>query len=107
MDNSEVLIVAAAPGTIVFKSDGNQDRSCSFNGANWNAVYIQHADGSVAWYGHMKNGSTISKPVGATVSAGEVLGIVGSSGNSTGPHLHFEIYNSSNQLVEPYQGTCN
>ena len=50
-----------------------------------------HADGSVAWYGHMKAGSLTNKAVGQTVSSGEYLGIVGSSGNSTGPHLHFGI----------------
>ena len=107
MDNKEVLIVAAAPGTIINKFDGNFDRSCSFSGGNWNAVYVRHADNSVAWYGHMKNGSTTSKAVGETVEAGEVLGVVGSSGNSTGPHLHFEIYNGAGQLQEPYQGACN
>lgn len=107
VDDSSVEIVAAAGGTIIQKSDGNFDRSCTFNSNNWNAVYIRHSDNSVAWYGHMKNGSQTSKPVGATVTVGEKLGIVGSSGNSTGPHLHFELYNSSNQLQDPFQGTCN
>jgi hypothetical protein len=107
MDNDEAAITAAAPGTIIFKSDGNFDRSCGLNGGTWNAVYVQHADGTISWYGHMKNGSLTSKPVGATVEQGEFLGIVGSSGNSTGPHLHFEIYNSANQLQDPYQGPCN
>ena len=54
MDSSDVEIISGAAGTIVNKSDGNFDRSCAFNNNNWNAVYIQHADGSVAWYGHMK-----------------------------------------------------
>ncbi len=107
MDNSEVQIVAAAPGTIVQKSDGNFDRNCAMGSGAWNAVYIRHADNSIAWYGHMKNGSTTSKAVGETVSAGEYLGIVGSSGSSTGPHLHFELYGSDGLLKDPYQGTCN
>jgi murein DD-endopeptidase MepM/ murein hydrolase activator NlpD len=107
MDTSAVEIVAAAPGTIVLKSDGNFDRQCGFGGGNWNAVYVRHADNSVAWYGHMKNGSLTSKPVGATVVAGEFLGVVGSSGNSTGPHLHFELYDGASQLNEPYGGPCN
>ena len=107
MDNDEVIIVAAAPGTIIFKSDGNNDRSCGFNGSDWNAVYIQHADGSIAWYGHMKKNSTTPKAVGEQVAVGEYLGVVGSSGNSTGPHLHLEIHDASGGLIEPYYGSCN
>jgi hypothetical protein len=109
MDNDEVEIVAAAPGQIVAKNDGEFDRSCNFNSNVWNAIYVQHSDGSIAWYGHMKNGSTSPKEVGDMVSEGEYLGIVGSSGNSTGPHLHFEVYtdNSYTQLVDPFDGPCN
>lgn len=107
MDLNEVFVVAAAPGTIILRSDGNFDRSCGFNSNNWNAVYVRHADNSVAWYGHLKNGSLTSKVVGDTVAAGEYLGVVGSSGNSTGPHLHFELYNAAGQLQDPYQGACN
>ena len=107
MDNDQAVIVAAAPGVIVYKSNGNFDRNCSFNNSNWNAVYVQHSDGSIAWYGHMKNNSLTTKAVGQAVAQGEYLGVVGSSGNSTGPHLHFEIYNAANQLQDPYQGPCN
>ncbi|MFL0352953.1 peptidoglycan DD-metalloendopeptidase family protein [Xanthomarina sp. GH4-25] len=109
MDNSQTEIIAAAPGQIIAKHDGEFDRSCNFNNNLWNAVYIQHNDGSVAWYGHMKNGSVTTKNVGDMVALGEVIGTVGSSGNSTGPHLHFEIYtnNSYTQLVDPFSGPCN
>ncbi len=110
MDNDQAEIVAAAPGQIIVKSDGNFDRSCDFNTTTpWNAVYIQHNDGSIAWYGHLKNGSLTTKNVGDMVSEGEFLGVMGSSGVSTGPHLHFEVYtdNTSSQLVDPYSGTCN
>jgi hypothetical protein len=107
MDASEVEVVAAAGGVIVGKSDGNYDRSCSMSGGQWNAVYIQHDDGSTAWYGHMKAGSVTSKGIGASVGVGEYLGVVGSSGNSTGPHLHLEVYDAASQLVDPYQGACN
>lgn len=107
MDSNQVEIIAAAAGTIIGKSDGNFDRSCSFGSSDWNAVYIQHADGSVAWYGHMKKGSVTSKAIGQTVAVGEFLGVMGSSGSSTGPHLHFEVYNSSNVLVDPWNGPCN
>lgn len=107
VDDNAVEIRAAASGTIALKSDGNFDRNCSFNSSNWNAVYIRHSDNSIAWYGHMKNGSLTTKLVGDNVIEGEKLGIVGSSGNSTGPHLHFELYNGANQLQDPFQGTCN
>lgn len=107
MDNSQVRIVAAAAGTIVGRSDGNFDRSCSVNSNNWNAVYVQHADGSVAWYGHMKNGSVTAKGIGASVAQGEYLGLVGSSGSSTEPHLHFEVYDANANLIDPYAGSCN
>jgi len=106
MDLSLVRIVAAAPGVILGKTDGNFDRSCSTSGGQWNAVYVRHADGTVAWYGHMKQGSVTSKPIGATVTAGEHLGIVGSSGNSTGPHLHFELHDAAARVVEPHAGAC-
>lgn len=105
--NNHAWAVAAAPGIILAKYNGNFDMNCSFNGGNWNAVYIQHADGSVAWYGHLKNGSLTTKTVGQSVATGEYLGVIGSSGNSTGPHLHFEVYNNAGQLVDTYTGACN
>lgn len=113
MDDDSVEIIAAASGQIIFKSDGEFDRSCDFSTTTpWNAVYVQHSDGSVAMYGHMKNGSTTSKNIGDMVTEGEYLGIVGSSGTSTGPHLHFEVYESVvdgilTDLIDPYSGSCN
>jgi hypothetical protein len=66
-----------------------------------------HPDNSVAWYGHLKSGSLTSKHVGDWVLAGEFLGVMGSSGDSTGPHLHFELYDSSGNLIDPFAGACN
>ena len=106
-NNDEVEIIAAAPGTIVYKSDGNNDNNCGFGGGNWNAVYVMQADGSVTWYGHMKKSSLTSKAVGDSVAAGEYLGVMGSSGNSTGPHLHMEVYDSQGNLIDPFAGSCN
>ena len=105
--NNYARVVAAAPGTIIYKDDGNFDMNCALGGGDWNAIYVMHADGSIAWYGHMKSGTLTSKGPGDTVTAGEFLGNVGSSGSSTGPHLHFEVYNNAGQLVDPYVGTCN
>lgn len=108
MDDDQVEIVAAADGTIIAKSDGFPDKSCTWvNPTQWNAVYVQHADGSITWYGHMKTGSLTTKQIGTSVVAGEYLGLVGSSGMSTGPHLHFEVHDAGNLVVDPYGGTCN
>lgn len=107
MDNDVVAVVAAAPGTISLRQDGNFDRSCSFGGGPWNAVYVTHEDGSVAWYGHLKKGTVTAKTVGESVERGEYLGIVGSSGSSTAPHLHLEIYDAAGFLIDPYTGVCN
>ena len=104
----QVNIIAAQSGTIINKSDGQFDMNCTCTGT-WNAVYIQHSDGSVAWYGHMVKGSLTTKSVGQTVVKGEYLGKVGSSGCSTGPHLHLEVYSNPAQttLIDPFAGNCN
>ena len=107
MDHMEVEIVAAAPGTLVFKRDGQYDRQCAMTGDYSNAVVLLHADESKTWYLHMKNGSVTEKPMGADIAAGEYLGVVGSSGSSTGPHLHFEVRSPLNEVLDPYEGACN
>jgi hypothetical protein len=107
MDNDEAIVVAAAPGTIVFKEDGQFDRNCSLNMDPWNAVYLRHGDGSATWYGHLKAGSLTAKHVGDPVEAGEFLGVMGSSGDSTGPHLHFEVHDSTGSVIDPFAGPCN
>ncbi|MCW2607612.1 MAG: mepA, partial [Frankiales bacterium] len=56
-------------------------------GGYGNFVHVQHADGTVTTYNHM---SRVLRR-GGTVDAGDVLGLVGSTGHSTGPHLHFEV----------------
>lgn len=112
MEEDLVEVVAAAAGIILSKFDGNSSYSCDWNGnQNWNAVYILHADGSVAWYGHLKENSLTNKPLGAAVEAGEYLGVMASSGRSSGPHLHLEVYRQSpytfSNLIDPYSGACN
>jgi murein DD-endopeptidase MepM/ murein hydrolase activator NlpD len=107
MSQKTVEIIAAVPGRIIYKADGNFDQSCGFNNNPWNAVYLEHDDGSIAWYGHMKNGSLTTKVVGDRVARGEYLGAVGSSGNSSGPHLHMELYDAAGALADPHAGSCN
>lgn len=105
-ENDFVEVIAGAPGVIIGKEDGFEDDHCECFGS-WNAVYVQHADGSVAWYGHIKNGSLTDKEIGDAVVEGEFLGVVASSGCSTGPHLHLEVYDSDSHLIDPYAGDCN
>ena len=107
MDNDEAIVVAAAPGIIVMKEDGQFDRSCSLNPNPWNAVYLRHADGSMTWYGHLKQSSLTAKDVGEWLQTGEYVGVMGSSGDATGPHLHFEVHASDGSLIDPFAGACN
>ncbi|HKJ18566.1 MAG TPA: peptidoglycan DD-metalloendopeptidase family protein [Xanthomonadales bacterium] len=108
MDQDGSVVVAAADGTIIEKHDGEDDMSCAFSeSARANEIWLEHADGSATVYTHLKKNSTTAKQEGDTVEAGEYLGVVGSSGFSTGPHLHFGVYDSGNNLIEPYEGACN
>ena len=110
MDAKEAEIVAAAPGNIVDKRDGNFDRVCTTGGnPPSNYVVVKHDGGRFGYYWHMKKGSVTKRPIGSRVAAGEVLGLVGSSGNSTGPHLHFELRSASDfggKVRDPYAGLC-
>src|ERR1043165_1044528 len=108
MDNNQVEVIAAAAGTILYKEDGNFDKNCATNNLDANAIIITHADGSQTHYWHMKSGSLTAKTVGQTVTAGEYLGVVGSSGNSSGPHLHFEVWAGStvSTMIDPFSGNC-
>jgi hypothetical protein len=102
-------IQAALGGTVVTAADGFFDR-CSTGGCPGGAgcgnyVKIQHEDGRFALYCHMRQGS-VAVSTGDTVTCGQKLGEVGSSGNSTGPHLHFEPRTSGNTGYEPFAGPC-
>lgn len=82
------LDIAATRGTpIQVVADGTVT-SASYNGAYGNLVKVDHGNGVETWYAHT---SKMYVTVGQTVTAGEVIATVGSTGNSTGPHLHFEI----------------
>lgn len=106
MFDESIEVVAAAPGTILYEEDDNFDGSCSWGDAMWNAVYVLHDDGSVAWYGHLKRGSATPRAIGERVERGERLGLVGSSGSSTSPHLHFEVHDAEGFVVDPFAGAC-
>ncbi|MBK6544460.1 MAG: peptidoglycan DD-metalloendopeptidase family protein [Saprospiraceae bacterium] len=109
MDNNLVKVIAAASGIIIDKQDGEFDKNCGSTSATANYIVIQHEDGSRAIYFHMKKNSLTAKIIGQSVLSGEFLGIVGSSGNSSGPHLHFEVWSGStvSTRIDPFSGTCN
>lgn len=111
MDASAVDVLAAAPGQLIEKVDGQPDRSCSWNVPDvMNYVIILHADGSIARYLHMKSGTVTTRAIGSLIAAGDYLGKVGSSGISKLPHLHFELRQNNNVNagnIEAFNGTCN
>ncbi len=76
-------IWSAAAGTVIL---------AGWNGGYGNCVMVNHGNGYTTLYGHM---SSIAVSNGQSVAMGQVLGYVGSTGNSTGPHLHFEVRSSS------------
>jgi hypothetical protein len=97
-----VPVFAALDGVVVFAQDGYPDMNVS-GGVQGNIVGIDHG-GRVTWYYHLKNGS-VAVSVSQVVKAGQQIGKVGSSGNSFGPHLHFEVLDGS-VVYEPFAGPC-
>lgn len=76
-------VVAAQDGIVVAASYGAWDRSYG------NHVAIYHSGGGYTNYAHL---SKVKTRAGKKVKAGQVIGLCGSTGNSTGPHLHFEVH---------------
>lgn len=79
-------IKVVAEGTVTF---------AAYNGSYGNLVKVDHGNGVETWYGHC---SKIYSKVGDKVTAGDVIAAVGSTGNSTGPHLHLEIRINGNTV---------
>lgn len=85
-------VVAAADGTVIATNSScthnwGKSYSCGCGGGYGNYVMISHAGGKMTVYGHL---TSLTVSSGQSVSRGQVIGYVGSTGNSTGPHLHYE-----------------
>ncbi len=85
-------IYAAAPGTVVAASYG------AWHSSYGKHVVIYHGNGIYTNYAHM---SKIKTRIGRKVKAGDLIGLCGSTGRSTGPHLHFEIRIGRANRVNP------
>ncbi|WP_030939561.1 M23 family metallopeptidase [Streptomyces sp. NRRL S-646] len=82
----------AASGTAVHAVGAGTVVEAGWGGAYGNQIVIKMADGMYTMYGHL---SSIGVSVGQTVTPGQQIGLSGSTGNTTGPHLHFEARTTS------------
>jgi murein DD-endopeptidase MepM/ murein hydrolase activator NlpD len=82
------LDIASPTGTPVSAADSGTVTFAGWSGSYGKIIKINHGNGYETWYAHL---SSIDVSVGQKVSKGEVIGKVGSTGRSTGPHLHFEV----------------
>jgi murein DD-endopeptidase MepM/ murein hydrolase activator NlpD len=82
------LDFAAPMGTTIMAVDDGKVVAAGPAGAYGNMIEVAHGDGTRSLYAHL---SSIDVKKGQKVSRGEHIGALGNTGNSTGPHLHFEI----------------
>lgn len=85
-------VVAAAPGTVVAVNTScshnwGKNYSCGCGGGYGNYVWINHGNGKETVYAHL---TSVAVSTGTRVTAGQYIGTVGSTGHSTGAHLHYE-----------------
>ncbi len=81
--------IAAPTGTPIVAPDAGVVLEAGPASGYGNVIYLQHENGDVTVYGHM---SDVMVDAGQIVEGGEVIAEVGSTGFSTGPHLHFEVH---------------
>ena len=111
MDAGSIPILAAHDGVVVDAVDGQYDRchvqgtdvSCDGYPMIANEVTLEHDDGSRTLYWHMKKDS-VRVAIGDEVKCGDPLGLIGSSGYSSMPHLHFEFQVADGTVIDPYAG---
>ncbi|MBE6038553.1 MAG: hypothetical protein E7218_05040 [Anaerofustis stercorihominis] len=92
--------IANSTGTNIYASDAGVVTKASYYGTYGNCIVVEHANGYSTLYAHL-NGYNCE--VGDQVRQGQIIGYMGSTGYSTGPHLHFEIrHNNVRQKIELY-----
>ena len=91
--------IGASYGATIVAADGGTVITAGAVSGYGNCVVINHGNGITTLYGHM---SSIAVSSGQKVSKGQTIGYVGSTGNSTGPHLHFEVQ-VNDEKVDPTQ----
>jgi murein DD-endopeptidase MepM/ murein hydrolase activator NlpD len=80
--------VIASPGTPVMAAAGGVVASAAYQAEYGNAIDVDHDNGLTSRYAHL---SRMNVRVGDVVMKGQVVGLVGATGRTTGPHLHFEV----------------
>lgn len=116
MDAEVAWIVAAADGVVVAVEDGHYDRchasiaemgiSCDGYEMEPNYVHIEHDDGMRTEYKHVKAYSIVVS-VGERVVCGQKLALIGSSGVSSTPHLHFRVLDADGNPIDPFAGPAS
>jgi len=99
--NHKGIDIANSTGTSVYAADGGTiyfAGSGSPYGGYGNLIIIEHENGDLTYYGHL---SKILVKEGAIVYQGDEIGKMGSTGNSTAPHLHFEYRPGGGEPVDP------
>jgi murein DD-endopeptidase MepM/ murein hydrolase activator NlpD len=94
------LDFAAPTGTPIHAVAGGKVTEVGWAGAYGNRTEIRLEDGTVLWYCHQ---DSIAVRAGQRVFGGQVIGAVGSTGNTTGPHLHLEVRPGGGDPVDPYR----
>ena len=84
----EGIDLAVSTGTVVVSTADGVVVQSGWNGGYGISIYVDHGNGIISRYGHL---SQAYAQVGREVKQGETIGLSGNTGNSTGPHLHFEI----------------
>lgn len=102
-------IIAAKPGVVTYVEDGHEDgwyisnsNRCMDGGGWGNYISVRLDDGKLVRYAHLQKG-TIKVKIGDTVEQGQLIGQMGTSGSSTGVHLHFEIRDVNDIPLNPME----